>query len=143
MDLQWKWATGDDLDLLVQTRIQVLRAANCLDDRVDLSEVEAQSRRYYQQAGENHAALLVYDGERVIGTGGVSFYRVMPTCDNPSGEKAYIMNMYTAPEYRRCGIARKTLDMLVQACRVRGVDFITLEPQKRGGPCMKITALCR
>lgn len=134
MNLQWKWATADDLDLLVQTRIQVLRSANRLDDSVDLSEVEAQSRRYYQQAGESHAALLVYDGERVIGTGGVSFYRVMPICDNPTGEKAYIMNMYTAPGYRRRGIARKTLDMLVQACRARGVTFITLEATEAGRP---------
>lgn len=134
MELEWKWATLDDLDLLVQSRIHVLRAANRLDDSADLSAVEAQSRQYYQQAEDSYAALLVYDGEKLIGTGGVSFYQVMPTCDNPSGEKAYIMNMYTAPEYRRRGIARKTLDMLVQACRRRGVSYITLEATEAGRP---------
>ena len=41
--------------------------------------------------------------------GGVSFFEVMPTYNNPSGTKAYIMNMYTKPEYRRKGIAYKTL----------------------------------
>lgn len=134
MDLQWKWAGAEELDLLVQTRLQVLRAANRLDENAPLPEVEAQSRQYYQQAGSDHAALLVYDGEKVIGTGGVSFYRVMPTCCNPTGRKAYIMNMYTAPEYRRRGIARKTLDMLVQECRRRGVGFITLEATEAGRP---------
>ena len=29
----------------------------------------------------------------------------MPTHHNPSGNKAYIMNMYTNPKYRRKGIA--------------------------------------
>lgn len=134
MDLHWKWADAADLEVLVRTRIQVLRAANQLDDAADMSEVEEQSRMYYQQAGEDHAALLVYDGDGVIGTGGVSFYRVMPTCCNPDGRKAYIMNMYTAPEYRRQGIARKTLDMLVEECRRRGVRFITLEATAAGRP---------
>ncbi len=34
-----------------------------------------------------------------IGAGGVSYYRVMPTYHNTSGEKAYIMNMYTSSDY--------------------------------------------
>lgn len=134
MDLHWKWADAADLEVLVRTRIQVLRAANQLDDAADMTMVEEQSRLYYRQAGEDHAALLVYDGDRVIGTGGVNFYRVMPTCCNPDGRKAYIMNMYTAPEYRRRGIARKTLDMLVEECRHRGVRFITLEATAAGRP---------
>ena len=40
--------------------------------------------------------------------------QVLPTYHNPTGKKAYIMNMYTAPEYRRQGIALHTLDLLVK-----------------------------
>ena len=36
--------------ILVETRIEVLRAANRLDVRVDMSEVERQSRVYYSKA---------------------------------------------------------------------------------------------
>lgn len=134
MALTWKWTEKSDLDTLVRTRVEVLCAANGLDDEADLSDVERQSRLYYQQAWDDHAALLVYDGEKVVATGGVSFYRVMPTCCNPSGRKAYIMNMYTAPAWRRQGIAQKTLDMLVGECRRRGVNFITLEATVAGRP---------
>ncbi|MBR2717991.1 MAG: GNAT family N-acetyltransferase [Clostridia bacterium] len=134
MALIWKWAEKADLDVLVRTRVEVLRAANGLNGDDDLSRVEEQSRLYYQQAWNEHAALLVYDGEKIVGTGGVSFYQVMPTCCNPTGRKAYIMNMYTAPEYRRQGIAQKTLDMLVQECLRRGVNFITLEATAAGRP---------
>ena len=59
----------------------------------------------------------VYDNETFIGAGGVSFYQVMPTYHNSTGKKAYIMNMYTAPEYRRQGIALHTLDLLVKAAK--------------------------
>lgn len=51
----------------------------------------------------------------------------MPTYHNPSGQKAYIMNMYTAPGYRRQGIAYKTLDLLVKEARKQDISQIALE----------------
>ena len=64
----------------------------------------------------------------------MTYFRVMPTYHNPSGEKAYIMNMYTSPEYRRQGIAYKTLDLLVQDAKSRGIDAISLEATDMGRP---------
>ena len=103
-----------DIDILTETRIEVLRAANKLSADTDMSEVERQSYNYYQKAlcDSSHIAYLVFDENRFVGAGGVSFFQVMPTYHNPSGNKAYIMNMYTNPEYRRLGIAYKTLDKM-------------------------------
>lgn len=58
----------------------------------------------------------------------------MPTYHNPSGRKAYIMNMYTRPEYRRRGIAYHTLDLLVKEIRRRGILSISLEATDMGRP---------
>lgn len=122
--------------MLVKTRIQVLRAANQLKETADLSQVETQSRRYYEKAltDDSHIAYLVFDGDTFVGTGGISFFQVMPTVHNPTGEKAYIMNMYTHPDYRRRGIAMQTLDLLVQAAKKRGVSHISLEATAMGRP---------
>ena len=131
-----KRATMEDIEELVRTRITVLRAANQLSDDVDMSEVEKESYEYYKYALENggHIAYLVYDNGKFIGAGGVSFYRVMPTYHNLSGRKAYIMNMYTASEYRRQGIAFHTLDLLVNDAREQGVSQIALEATDMGRP---------
>ncbi len=136
MALRYKRAALEDIGLLTQTRIEVLRAANQLADDLDLSEVERESRDYYQRAlrDDSHIAYLVLDGERVVGSGGVSLYQVMPTYHNPSGNKAYIMNMYTHPAYRRRGIATKTLDLLVREIRKRGIAAISLEATDMGRP---------
>lgn len=132
----YKRATVDDIDELVKTRMIVLRAANQLSDDVDMSDVEKESYGYYKRALESgeHIAYLVYDHGEFIGAGGVSFYQVMPTYHNPSGKKAYIMNMYTAPEYRRQGIAYRTLDLLVKAAKEQGVSRIALEATAMGRP---------
>lgn len=134
MDFTYKIAAMEDLEVLTKTRIEVLRAANKLDDGVDMSLVETESRAYYQKALAEgmHVAVLVYDGDVFIGAGGVSFYTVMPTYHNISGKKAYIMNMYTKPEYRRKGIAYQTLDILVDSCKKRNITHITLEATEMG-----------
>lgn len=131
---EYKRATLEDIDELVRTRIIVLRAANKLSEGVDMSVVEQESYAYYKRALRNseHIAYLVYDNGIFVGAGGVSFYQVMPTYHNPSGRKAYIMNMYTAPEYRRQGIAFHTLDLLVKDAKMQGVSQIALEATDMG-----------
>ena len=116
--------------------IIVLRAANKLPDDEDMFVVEKESYAYYRRALETgeHIAYLVYDNGAFVGAGGVSFYQVMPTYHNPTGKKAYIMNMYAAPEYRRQGIAIHTLDLLVKDAKEQGVLQIALEATYMGRP---------
>lgn len=44
------------------------------------------------------------------------------------------MNMYTAPAYRRRGIAYRTLDLLVRGAKNRGITDISLEATEAGRP---------
>lgn len=135
-DYEYKIASLDDIDELVCSRVETLRAANLLGADADMSAVVRTSREYYLRAiplGE-HVAVLVYDSGKIIGTGGVSFYTVMPTVHIPDGRRAYIMNMYTHPDYRRRGIARRTLEMLVAQCRKAGIAEIGLEATAAGRP---------
>lgn len=129
-------AEKKDLELLVATRLEVLRAANCLNDTADLRVIEQASREYYSKSFRDgsHVAYFVFDGEKLAGTGGVSFYQVMPTVHNPSGMKAYLMNLYTRQPYRRHGIAEEMLKTLIGEAKNRGVSFITLEATAAGRP---------
>lgn len=134
LDLIYKKGTIEDIDLLTKTRIEVLRAANKLSSDIDMYEVERASYEYYRQAflNDSHTAYLVFDGNKFVGAGGVSYYQVMPTYHNPSGKKAYIMNIYTSPSYRRNGIATKTLTLLVEDAKRRGINAISLEATEIG-----------
>ena len=135
MELIYHRATAEDLEVLTKTRAVVLREANGLPGDADLSAVEAQTREYYRRAlaDGSYVAYLVYDGEALVGAGGVSYFQVTPTCKNPSGKKAYIMNMYTAPSHRRRGIAWHTLDLLVKEARRAGA-VVSLEATAAGRP---------
>ena len=136
MKLTYKKATIEDINLLTKSRMEVLKAANKLADDVDMAEVETQSQDYYRKtlSDGTHTAYLVFDGDRFIGAGGLSYYRVMPTYHNPSGNKVYIMNMYANPDYRRMGIVMKTLELLVADAKEKGIKAISLEATDMGRP---------
>ena len=136
MVLNYRKATTADLEILTETRIEVLRAANQLSNDIDMSEVKKQSYEYYQCSLQNdmHLAYLIFDDEKFVGAGGISYFQVMPTYHNPTGKKAYIMNMYTKPDYRRQGIAFKTLDLLVTDAKMKGITAISLEATDMGRP---------
>lgn len=63
MNLTYKRATVEDINILVETRIEVLRAANKLCSDTDMSEVKRQSYSYYQKAlcDGSHIAYLIFN----------------------------------------------------------------------------------
>jgi GNAT superfamily N-acetyltransferase len=136
MAFEYRKAGRDDLDLLVTTRVQMLRAVKGVPADADFGEVEKSCRAYYLESftEDIHAAYLVFDQDTFVGCGGISFYRVMPNRKNPSGRKAYIMNIYTVPEYRGRGIASRVVDLLVKEAYARNIHVITLDATEMGRP---------
>lgn len=94
------------------------------------------SLAYYKKAPAEHTrtACLVFDGNERIGSGGVSYYTLMPTCHNPGDKKACIMNMYTRGDHRRKGIALTTPVLPVQDAKSRGRQVISPEATAPGRP---------
>ena len=136
MDLIYKKAALADLDVLVQTRLEVIRLVWELPASADMSALDQATRAYYRAglADGSHTAYLVYNNDAFAATGAICYYRLMPTGDNPTGRKAYIMNMYTRPAYRRQGLAAHVLDLLVQDARSKGITMIALESSAMGRP---------
>lgn len=96
MNLTYKRATFEDIDILVKTRIEVLRAANKLCIDTDMSEVERQSYSYYQKAlcDGSHIAYLVFNEGHCIGTGGVSFFSDVDLSESKR-KKALVNRQYS------------------------------------------------
>ena len=134
MEKIYRRAGPADLEILVGTRLTVLRAIH--GEKIDMTPHEPQIRCYYQRAlaDGSHVAYLVFEGQKLAGAGGMSIYQVMPSYRNPTGITACLMNIYTAPDFRRQGIAWHTLDLLVEEARSRGISAITLDAAAMGRP---------
>ena len=76
------------------------------------------------------------DCGKIVATAALLFQEFPPTFTNPNdiNIKGYVTNMYTAPQYRGRGIAKKLLDILVIEAREHNVLKIWLGASKMGKP---------
>ena len=134
MNIEIRRASIEDMDLLMQWRMEVLREVFSLSPNDSMEELVQENRAYYQTAlpTEEHIACFAYDDYEIVGCGGICIYREMPSPDNPKGGCAYLMNIYTKPEFRNQGIGREIVNWLVQQAKQKGVTKIYLETSEIG-----------
>ena len=130
---------GDAL-LLTELRKTVLIAANRLPEDADLSAIEEPCRLYFADT-RRQTTYLAFCAEEIAGVGSVDYHIEMPTVSNPTGECAFLMNIYTAPAYRRRGVARRIVEKLIEDAKTRGIRSVLLEATEMGGRCMKASVL--
>lgn len=131
--IRYRRAGCEDVSLLVELRKTVLIAANGLAKETDLSHIDAACEAYFAD-GEKHTTFLALDGDKVVGVGSVDYHTEMPTVSNPTGKCAFLMNIYTAPEYRHRGIASQVVQLLIEDAREKGVGSMMLEATAAGAP---------
>ena len=136
MELTWHPARPGDIKLLTKVRIDILRAEQNKEPSADMSDILVQTYEYYKEVLQNDriTSYLVFAGEEVVGTGDLCITRVLPTPENPTGYQAHIMNVYTHPDYRRQGIAYRTVALLMAEAERRGISALTLDPTEMSRP---------
>lgn len=134
MNIEIKKAKLDDIELLIKWRMKVLSEVFSISSNQSLKNLEYENRIYYQNAlsKEKHIACFAYVDNKVVGCGGVCFYRELPSPDNINGNCAYLMNIYTRPEFRGQGIGGKIVNWLVQQAQNKKVMKIYLEASEYG-----------
>ena len=132
----YKMATSDDMELMMSSRLEMLKVVNGLDYKYEYSDELVKSSREYFEKG-NHTTILALDGKRVIGCASISYMYIMPTFAHPTGKRAHLMNVYTMKEWQRHGIAKTMVSMLIDEAWKRGVTEISLDATKEGRPLYK------
>ena len=131
--IEYKTATASDIDLLMSSRLEMLKGVNSLDEDYQYSdEIIRESRDYFLNGDQ--VTVLAMAGDKVIGCASMSFMRIMPTFSHPTGKRAHLMNVYTSKEYRRQGIAEKMVKMLIDITWQRGATEISLDATEAGRP---------
>ena len=77
---------------------------------------------------------LVEDQDRVVAGGGVAIVGFQPTPFDPSPRRAWILNMYTEPPYRRRGLATELMRTMIGWCREQGLKSVALHASNAGRP---------
>ena len=122
--------TKKELDTFIQMRIRQLREEGATED-IDL--VPALQDYYNRHMSDGtFVSWLAMDGDRIVGTSGMSFVEKPPYFGCPSGKMGLLSSMFTDPEYRRKGIAKELLSRVVEEARAYGCGTVQITASDMG-----------
>ena len=101
--IKYRKANINDVAILANIRSIFLMEANDITSEIERNNVEIAIKQYFESALENDSfvAWLAVSENNIIATSGLSFSVVPPSFKCLDGKVAYIMNMYTIPDYRK------------------------------------------
>lgn len=123
--LEWK-----DINQFIELRKQQLveEGANVT---VDLTNPLLDFYKRHFDDGTFVSWIAIYN-DKIIATSGMSFVEKPPYYSNPTGQMGILSSMYTVLSYRRKGIAKKLLGLVVNEARAHGCAVIHLTASDMG-----------
>ncbi|MCU1306423.1 MAG: GCN5-related N-acetyltransferase [Acidobacteriaceae bacterium] len=139
MNSDWKIriATENDLDCILSHRRGMFQEMGFTDASV-LDQVVAASRGFIEKGlsdGSYRGFLAVTENNEVVAGAGLAItdWLAHPAAPKQS-RRAYILNVYTAPDYRRKGIARVLMQAVLDHCKQEGFISVWLHASEYGRP---------
>lgn len=129
-------ATIKHIDELVKLRIALLTELGEVRTLEEIQTLEEVTYYYLKHAlvDDTYISFIIEDHGQVVSTTGLVFLYRPPSYKNLSGKEAYLLNVYTHPEYRRLGYANILLEQCVQECKAMGIKRIFLHATEQGEP---------
>ena len=128
--IKYEKLTKEKVNTFIQMRIRQLREEGATED-IDLTPALSD---YYNRhmADGTFVSWLALDGDRIVGTSGMSFVEKPPYFGCPSGKMGLLSSMFTDPEYRRKGIAKELLSRVIEEARLFGCGTVQITASDMG-----------
>lgn len=136
MKIIYKKLAASELDAFIDMRITQLTEEYVSSGRIVPTDVDLQSalKDYYSRhlADGTFVSWLAMEGNKIIGTSGISFVEKPPYFGCPTGKLGLLSSMYTDPAYRRRGIAKELLNRVVEEARSYGCGAVHITASDMG-----------
>ncbi|MCR4788674.1 MAG: GNAT family N-acetyltransferase [Lachnospiraceae bacterium] len=136
MGIVYRKLTENELSRIIKMRIDQLTEeytseGKTVPEGVDL---ETALMDFYKKnlANGTYVSYLAFDGDKIVGTSGMSFAEKPPYFTCPSGRLGILSSMYTDPDHRRMGIASELLDRVIKEAKDRGCGTIYITASNMG-----------
>lgn len=130
MAVQYRKLTEKELENFIKMRICQLRDEGAKED-IDLKPALMD---YYirHMADGTFVSWLAVDGDKIVGTSGMSFVEKPPYFSCPNGKIGLLSGMFTAKDYRRQGIAKELLARVVKEAKEYGCGSVQITASDMG-----------
>lgn len=127
-------ATTNDTSILVENRILFALELSGAQNEEVIQALRKQMTDYFLKAtADNTCISFIAECDGIVAGIGSVHVREMPgNFKNPTGKWGYIMNMYTVPGFRRRGICKNILNLLVEEGKKFGITAFELHATEEG-----------
>ena len=135
-DVTIREATVEDLPHVLRHRRGMFRDMGHRDE-AQLDAMEAVAYPFFAEglrAETYRGYFAVSTDGQVLAGGGVVFLEYQPHPLDPRVRRPFVVNMYTEPEHRRRGLARRLLVAMIEGCRRDGYRSLYLHASDEGRP---------
>ncbi len=134
MNIEIKQADLSNIDTLIEWRMEVLHEVFSIPNEQNTDDLRNANFNYYNTVLNNgrHISCFALSNNKIVGCGDMCLYSEMPSPDNPTGQCAYLMNIYTRAEFRKQGIGGKIVSWLIKKAKNKGITKIYLETSENG-----------
>lgn len=130
MTIEYRKLTANEIDKFIEIRISQLNEEGSKEE-IDLVPY---LNEYYKKhiADGTFVSWIALDGNKIVGTSGMSFIEKPPYYGCPNGKIGLLSSMFTYPDYRRMGIAKELLDKVVDEARKAGCGAVQITASDMG-----------
>lgn len=127
-------ATINDTSILVENRILFALELSGGQNQEAIQALSKQMTNYFSKAiADNTCISFIAKCDGIVaGIGSIHLRETPGNFKNPTGKWGYIMNMYTVPNFRRKGICKDILNLLVEEGKKNGITAFELHATIEG-----------
>lgn len=121
------------VDEFCRLRIELFEELGEISKDDDISELKSSTKQYYlSHINKDLICWGIFQKEKLVAIGSLCLFTRIPYKENLSGLEGYILNIYTSPQFRKCGFANKILDNIIEYSQKNNIKRLWLNSSKQG-----------
>lgn len=121
---------ADDFWLL---RKELFEELGEISECMDTSELELATKQYFlSHINRDLISWGIFQKEKLVAIGSLCLFTRIPYKENLSGLEGYILNIYTSPQFRKCGYANQILDTIIEHSHKNNIRRLWLNYSEQG-----------
>ena len=100
---------------------------------MDTSELESATKQYFlSHINKDLISWGIIQKRKSVAIGSLCLFTRIPYKENLSGIEGYILNIYTSPQFRKCGYANQILDTIIEYSHKNNIKRLWLNYSEKG-----------
>lgn len=104
-----------------------------ISQNTDISELKLKTEQYFlTHINRDLMSWGMLQEDKLVAIGSMCLFSRIPYFENLSGLEGYILNIYTLPQFRKCGLANQILENIIEYSRKNNIKKLWLNSSEQG-----------